>query len=59
MIGFNKAEIDSRHWGGRCPEAEKLKAWNGRTVSFGRPTRSCARHAAYFAMAELDRRSKP
>ena len=51
-----KAEVDSRQRA-RVPTdmAEKLKALERENASFGRPTRSCA----YFAMAELDRRSKP
>ena len=41
-----KAEVDSGQRAGVPTDiAEKLKASSGRTVSFGRPTRSCARQA--------------
>src|SRR3954454_6743369 len=41
-----KFEIDSGQRAGVPTEmAEKLKAWNGRTGSFDKPTRSCARRA--------------
>src|SRR3954469_25135454 len=44
-----KAEVDSgQRTGVPTDTAEKLRRSNGRTASFGRPTRSCARQAPIF-----------
>ena len=56
----NKAEVDAgKRPGGSTDMTTRMKALErDRTVSFGRPTRSLRKASAYFAVAELDRRSK-
>ena len=55
-----QAERDQGRRAGRrrARSASGSRSWSARTASCARPTRSCARPSAYFAQAELDRRSQ-